>query len=146
MAEAASGRHPKTLGDGSIVFHPDVPQGEHVSSTPGHSMWVPVPEAGTVVKEQVNTSYWVSQTQEGCRSLGGGGCVGGMLPEGRRSQGRMTNQDDAAKRWLPRPVHGAGLQARGGGAAKKPQAEARLPGQGTGWTVAQQEAAWTLKI
>lgn len=121
MAEAASGRHPKTLGDGSIVFHPDVPQGEHVSSTPGRSMWVPVPEAGTVVKEQVNTSYWVSQTQEGCRKFRGGGRAGGMLPEGRRSQGRMTNQDDAAKRWLPRPVHGAGLQARGGGRPRSPR-------------------------
>lgn len=58
---------------------------------------------GSHRNERVSMRDRGSQTQEGCRSPGGSARVGGKLPEGRWSQGGMTNQDDTAKRRLPRP-------------------------------------------
>lgn len=60
------------------------------------------------MKERDDICSQVSPTQEGCGSLGGGDRVSGKLPEGRWSQVGMTNQDDTARRWLPRGLREVG--------------------------------------
>lgn len=94
---------PKPLG-GENIF--SLPRGSSERIFKQHCRvreWVHVLEVGVMIgKERVSVCSRLSQNQEGCGSLEGGDRGGGKLLEGRWSQGRMTNQDDAARRWLPR--------------------------------------------
>ena len=115
-----------------------------MSSAAELRMWVHVPEAGAMVKEQVSMRHQASQVQEGCRNLRGGDYVGGKLPEGRWSQGGMITQEDTVKRWLPRRRRWTPGQER--------WRDREAPGRDSiSWRsdeldMAQQEAAWILKI